>query len=82
MSIIIISIISILGWTDIFKQTFSTTEGFNYRYKAISKILYAIDYKPLNCAYCLSFWVGLIFSIAFIDLSYMVIFLYFAINRD
>ena len=78
MSIIIISIISILGWTDIFKQTFTTTEGFNYRYKAISKILYAIDYKPLNCAYCLSFWTGLVFTIAFMDLSYMVIFLYFA----
>ena len=78
MSIIIISIIAILGWTDIFKQTFSTTEGFNYRYKAISKILYAIDYKPFNCAYCLSFWTGLVFTIAFMDLSYMVIFLYFA----
>jgi len=38
MSIIVISILAILGWTDIFKQTFSTTEGFNYRYKAISKI--------------------------------------------
>lgn len=78
MTIIIISIIAILGWTDIFKQTFSTTEGFNYRYKAISKILYAIDYKPFNCAYCLSFWTGLVFTIAFMDLSYMVIFLYFA----
>jgi len=82
MSIIVISILAILGWTDIFKQTFSTTEGFNYRYKAISKILFAIDYKPLNCAFCLSFWVGLIFSIGLLDLSYMIIFLYFAINRD
>ena len=82
MTIIIISIIAILGWTDIFKQTFSTTEGFNYRYKAISKILYAIDYKPFNCAYCLSFWTGLVFTIAFMDLSYMVIFLYFARTRD
>jgi len=78
MSIIVISILAILGWTSLFKQTFSTTEGFNYRYKAISKILYAIDYKPANCAYCLSFWTGLTLSIAFMDLSYMVIFLYFA----
>jgi hypothetical protein len=82
MTIIIISIVSILGWTSIFSQTFTTVEGFNYRYKAISKILYAIDYKPVNCAYCLSFWVGLIFSIGLLDISYMVIFLYFARTRE
>ena len=78
MIIIIISILAILGWTNIFSQTFTTTEGFKYKYKAISKILYAIDYKPFNCAYCLSFWVGLTLSIVLLDISYMVIFLYFA----
>lgn len=78
MSIIIISILAILGWTSLFKQTFTTKEGFKYVYEPISKILYTLDFKPLNCAYCLSFWIGLIFSIAFMDLSFMVIFLYFA----
>ncbi len=78
MSIIIISILTILAWTSLFKQTFTTKEGFKYVYEPISKILYTLDFKPLNCAYCLSFWVGLIFSIAFIDITYMVIFLYFA----
>ena len=78
MSIIIISILTILGWTSLFKQTFSTKEGFRYVYEPISKILYTLDFKPLNCAYCLSFWFGLVLTIAFMDITYMVIFLYFA----
>ena len=56
MSIIIISILSILGWTSLFKQTFTTKEGFRYVYQPISKILYTLDFKPVSCAYCLSFW--------------------------
>jgi len=82
MTIIIISILVILGWTNLFKQTFTTKEGFRYVYQPISKILYALDFKPLSCAYCLSFWFGLVLSIGSLDISYMVIFLYFAINRD
>jgi len=78
MSIIIISILAILGWTSLFKQTFSTKEGFKYACEPISKILYTLDFKPLNCAYCLSFWFGLVLTIAFMDITYMVIFLYFA----
>jgi len=78
MSIIVISILTILGWTSLFKQTFSTKEGFRYVYQPISKILYTLDFKPLNCAYCLSFWFGLVLTIAFMDITYMVIFLYFA----
>ena len=78
MSIIVISILTILAWTSLFKQTFSTKECFKYVYQPISKILYTLDFKPLNCAYCLSFWLGLTFSIAFMDITYMVIFLYFA----
>jgi len=81
MNIIIISILAVLAWTSLFKQTFSTKEGFRYVYEPISKILYTLDFKPLNCSYCLSFWIGLALSIAFIDLSYMIIFLYFEINR-
>lgn len=89
ISVIIISIISILGWTSLFKQTFTTKEGFKYRFKILAPLLRRIEKinitgierhkgKPFNCAYCLSFWIGLVFTIAFIDLSYMVIFLYFA----
>ena len=78
MSIIIISILTILGWTSLFKQTFTTKEGFKYVYEPISKILYTLDFKPVSCAYCLSFWIGIAFTIVFMDLSYMVIFLYFA----
>jgi len=81
MSIIIISILAVLAWTSLFKQTFTTKEGFKYVYEPISKILYTLDFKPLNCSYCLSFWIGLALSIAFMDLSYMIIFLYFEINR-
>ena len=78
MTIIVISILAILAWTSLFKQTFTTKEGFKYVYQPISKILYTLDFKPLNCAYCLSFWLGLTLSIAFMDITYMVIFLYFA----
>ena len=78
MSIIIISILSILGWTSLFKQTFTTKEGFKYVYQPISKLLSSLDFKPLSCAYCLSFWIGIAFTIVFMDITYMVIFLYFA----
>jgi hypothetical protein len=89
MSIIVISILAILGWTSLFKQTFTTKEGFKYRFKLLAPLLRKIEDinitrieghegKPLNCAYCLSFWIGLTFSIAFMDITYMVIFLYFA----
>ena len=78
MTIIIISILTILAWTSIFKQTFSTKEGFKYRYYFARTLITSVDFKPFNCSYCLSFWTGLTLSIAFMDLSYMVIFLYFA----
>lgn len=89
MSIIIISILSILGWTSLFKQTFTIKEGFKHRFKLIAPLLKRIEDvnitgieghkgKPFNCAYCLSFWIGLVFTIVSLDLSYMVIFLYFA----
>ena len=81
MIIIIISILAILGWTSLFKQTFSTTEGFRYKYYFARTLISSIDVKPFNCAYCLSFWTCLTLSIAFMDLNYMIIFLYFAINR-
>ena len=78
MIVIIISILSILGWTNIFKQTFSTTEGFRYKYYFARTLISSVDVKPFNCAYCLSFWTGLSLSICLLDISYMVIFLYFA----
>jgi len=89
MTIIIISILTILAWTSIFKQTFTIKEGFKYRFKLIAPLLKRIENvnitgieghkgKPFNCAYCLSFWIGLAFTIVSLDLSYMVIFLYFA----
>ncbi len=78
MIIIIISILTILAWTSIFKQTFSTKEGFRYKYYFARTLISSVDIKPFNCSYCLSFWTGLTLSIAFMDLSYMVIFLYFA----
>ena len=78
MIIIIISILAILGWTNIFKQTFSTTEGFRYKYYFARTLISSVDVKPFNCAYCLSFWTGLTLSICLLDISYMVIFLYFA----
>ena len=78
MIVIIISILAILGWTSIFKQTFSTTEGFRYKYYFARTLISSVDIKPFNCAYCLSFWTGLSLSICLLDISYMVIFLYFA----
>ena len=82
MIIIIISILAILGWTSIFSQTFSTKEGFRYKYNFARTLISSIDIKPFNCAYCLSFWTGLSLSIVLLDISYMVIFLYFARTRD
>ena len=78
MTIIIISILTILAWTSIFKQTFSTKEGFKYRYYFARTLITSVDVKPFNCSYCLSFWTGLTLSICLLDISYMVIFLYFA----
>jgi len=78
MTIIIISILIILAWTSIFKQTFSTKEGFKYRYYFARTLISSVDIKPFNCSYCLSFWTGLTLSICLLDISYMVIFLYFA----
>ena len=78
MIVIIISILVILGWTSIFSQTFTTKEGFRYRYNFARTLISSIDIKPFNCAYCLSFWIGLASSIVSLDISYMVIFLYFA----
>jgi len=78
MTIIIISILTILAWTSLFKQTLSTKEGFKYRYYFARTLISSVDVKPFNCAYCLSFWTGLTLSICLLDLSYMVIFLYFA----
>ena len=93
MIIIIISILAILGWTYLFNQTFTTTEGFRYVIKILAPLLKRIEDinitgieghkgRPFNCAYCLSFWVGLTLSICLLDLSYMVIFLYFARTRE
>ena len=82
MIIIIISILAILGWTSIFSQTFTIKEGFIYKYHFARTLISSMDIKPFNCAYCLSFWVGLTLSICLLDLSYMVIFLYFARTRD
>jgi hypothetical protein len=82
MIIIIISILAILGWTSIFSQTFTTKEGFRYKYYFARTLISSMDIKPFNCAYCLSFWVGLTLSICLLDLSYMVIFLYFARTKD
>ena len=89
MILIIISILAILGWTSLFKQTFTIKEGFKHRFKLIAPLLRRIEKinitgieghegKPFNCAYCLSFWTGLSLSICLLDISYMVIFLYFA----
>ena len=82
MIIIIISILAILGWTSIFSQTFTTTEGFRYKYYFARTLISSVDIKPFNCAYCLSFWTGLTLSIVLLDISYMVIFLYFARTKD
>ena len=82
MIIIIISILAILGWTSIFSQTFTTTKGFRYKYYFARTLISSMDIKPFNCAYCLSFWTGLTLSIVLLDISYMVIFLYFARTRE
>jgi hypothetical protein len=81
-SIIVISIITILGLTELFKQTFNTVEGFQYRYRWLTPLLSKIDFKPINCAYCLSFWTGLLFSIVFLDVTYMSIFLFYVLKSD
>ena len=82
MILIVTSIIVILGWTEIFKQTFTTTEGFRYKYHFARTLISSMDVKPFNCSYCLSFWVGLIFSIALLDISYMAIYLFYVLKRD
>ena len=43
MSIIVISILAILGWTSLFKQTFTTKEGFKYRFKLLAPLLRKIE---------------------------------------
>ena len=91
MTIIIISILLIYGWTNLFKQTFTTKQGFQYKFKILDPLLIRIEKinitgkeghegKPFNCAYCLSFWVGCLLSIILLDLSYMTIFLFYIIK--
>jgi hypothetical protein len=93
MNIIIITILLLLGWAELFKQTFSTKEGFKHRFKLIAPLLKRIEKinitgieghegKPFNCAYCLSAWIGFGLAIISMDLSYTIIFLYFAIKTD
>ena len=79
---ILISIIAIYQWTKIFEQTFSLGDGFKYKWDLLEDILVVIDTKPLNCAYCLSFWVGILFSTIYMDGSYMAIYMYFLIKKD
>lgn len=76
---IITSILLILGWTELFKQTFDLKGGFQYKYSSLVK---AIDIKPINCAYCLSFWLGLALSIIFLDVAYMAIFLFYVLKTN
>jgi len=91
MNIIIISILAILGWTELFKQTFTIKEGFKHRFKLIAPLLRRIENinitgieghegKPFNCAYCLSFYVSCLLCIISLDLSYMVIYLFFELK--
>jgi len=80
MSEIVISILSILLWTSLFSQTFDTKNGFNYKYKLLKSVLSKIDFKPINCAFCLSFWVGVILTCIFWDVTYMSIFLFYVIK--
>ena len=81
-SIIVISIMSILAWTNIFNQTFSIEEGFKYKYNFARTLISAVDVKPINCAFCLSFWIGLTLSIIFMDITFMSIFLFFVIKGE
>ena len=67
MIIIIISILAILGWTSIFSQTLTTKEGFRYKHYFARTLISSMDVKPFNCAYCLSFWVGLTLSIVLLE---------------
>ena len=79
MIIIITSILLILGWTELFKQTFDLEGGFQYKYSSLVK---AMDFKPFNCAFCLSFWLGLALSITLLDATYMFIFLFYVLKTN
>ena len=70
-----------MAWTNIFSQTFSTTEGFKYKYNLARTLISAVDVKPVNCAFCLSFWVGVTLSIIFMDITFMSIFLFYVIKE-
>jgi hypothetical protein len=59
MIVIVTSIIVILGWTEIFKQTFTTTEGFRYKYHFARTLISSMDVKPFNCSYCSIFLGGI-----------------------
>ena len=81
ISTMIITILSILLWTNLFKQTYSKADGFKYRLKWLTPILTKIDFKPINCAFCLAFWCGVILSVIFQDITYMGIFLFFNLKE-
>ena len=81
IGIILISIICIYQWTKIFEQTFDVGEGFKYKWNLIEDILVRIDKNPINCAYCLSFWIGVILSTIYLDASYMAIYMYYLIKE-
>ena len=58
---IIIAISFIIAWVD-YVPTIPQT------YKITSKL----DFKPFNCGYCLSFWIGIILAICLKNTIYLV----------
>ena len=67
LSIYLLALTYISIWVRLFNQTFSTTEGFRYKFRWVKYI----DFKPINCNLCLSFWVGIILAICLGDILYL-----------
>jgi len=62
MNSIIIATVFIFTWIDHFDNL-----------GIIKKLRMKLNFKPFNCLWCLSFWIGLMLSLVFLNPAYMAL---------
>ena len=68
IEIYLIALTYILLWVKVFEKKFN---GKTTIYKA--DFIKYIDFKPINCDLCLSFWLGIILYICFNDILFLTL---------
>jgi hypothetical protein len=66
IAIYLLALTSVSIWVMMFNMKFDG-DTFYYKHKWIKYL----DFKPLNCKLCLSFWVGILMAICLGDILYI-----------